>query len=683
MNEHEQSAIALYAIAARDPSDFLEMIAEPGTSAEALVLLEQMLAADAELNALLLEPVRRELERRPKLGIATASSEPPTWIAHSSIADYAHLALRGRNTCNCIAIVEAMGPSKPEDKINGHEPDCVATNGALRAPHGLVTGDGPIPVPEALGPMPPAGTVGCDYYVSEVTPDTFKLSASPPSAWTFPPGFDADKANAELREQFKNPLPVVRVAPQTPEQRAAREVGPVTVTLAGPKVEAFRPGRAIRLTRDIGTHKAGEVVHPVSIVMHGGHTDAARQYVLEDGTHITDDATEELVTFDTETHAILPGQHAPTPFTVATMRKWSPEQTEECPVEDSLRGGFCESDAQLRARIESAIRFPHDWGRPELDDPETYREWQRAQAVLKPEFRKSWPEWRAEWIRQQPTPEDAATLRDGTPAEAIELLRRKFGGVAHGDVKPGKYRLEDILRESELSAAVRASNVQRCKDMIAKLGEDHPQILEYRRMIENGTLIAPELRDAFPASLPWNEGPHRYSNSPKACACGVDLDELEASGKLGHICSAIAMPGDVTCEGEWRDAIDVDGERDVARCKLKRNHDQACQPETVPRGYWPQVVSGEALERAAVKFTEATRKLADFERDSRHAPLIGILAARDEAARRRRYLRAATYDHVAALMRAEPGHHDPVVDELEEQAENLRKDVDSEQTTKR
>jgi hypothetical protein len=34
-----------------------------------------------------------------------------------------------RERCNCEAIRSAMGESKPEHKVAGHEPDCVATNG--------------------------------------------------------------------------------------------------------------------------------------------------------------------------------------------------------------------------------------------------------------------------------------------------------------------------------------------------------------------------------------------------------------------------------------------------------------------------------------------------------------------------------------------------------------------------
>lgn len=33
--------------------------------------------------------------------------------------------------------------------------------------------------------------------------------------------------------------------------------------------------------------------------------------------------------------------------------------------------------------------------------------------------------------------------------------------------------------------------------MIEQLGKDHPQILEYQRMITNGTIVSPELREAM------------------------------------------------------------------------------------------------------------------------------------------------------------------------------------------
>lgn len=161
---------------------------------------------------------------------------------------------------------------------------------------------------------------------------------------------------------------------------------------------------------------------------------------------------------------------------------------------------------------------------------------------------------------------------------------------------------------------------------------------------------------------------------PKKCACGLDLAELHASGKEGHICSAVAGPGDPVCRGEWRDEIACDGERVVSRCFLKEGHAQACAPQNVPRGLWPQVITGEALERAAIKFTGATQALSNFEYQSRNTPLIGILGAREEAARRRRYLRAATYDHVAALMRANGGDRDTYW-ALEVEAENLRKET--------
>ncbi len=41
-----------------------------------------------------------------------------------------------RERCNCDAIRSAMGESKPEHKVAGHEPDCVATNGLPAAAFG-------------------------------------------------------------------------------------------------------------------------------------------------------------------------------------------------------------------------------------------------------------------------------------------------------------------------------------------------------------------------------------------------------------------------------------------------------------------------------------------------------------------------------------------------------------------
>lgn len=38
-----------------------------------------------------------------------------------------------------------------------------------------------------------------------------------------------------------------------------------------------------------------------------------------------------------------------------SARRWSPTQTDECPVEDALRGGYCESDEQLRTRIRAVL----------------------------------------------------------------------------------------------------------------------------------------------------------------------------------------------------------------------------------------------------------------------------------------------------------------------------------------
>jgi len=42
--------------------------------------------------------------------------------------------------------------------------------------------------------------------------------------------------------------------------------------------------------------------------------------------------------------------------TRGTVREWSPTQTAECPIEDTLRGGYCESDEQLRQRLRGAVK---------------------------------------------------------------------------------------------------------------------------------------------------------------------------------------------------------------------------------------------------------------------------------------------------------------------------------------
>ncbi len=66
----ERRAIVLYAVGARDISDFLDMIVEEETTLPALEFLRDMLAApgtdktDVELNKLLLPIVERALEKR-------------------------------------------------------------------------------------------------------------------------------------------------------------------------------------------------------------------------------------------------------------------------------------------------------------------------------------------------------------------------------------------------------------------------------------------------------------------------------------------------------------------------------------------------------------------------------------------------------------------------------------------
>lgn len=66
----ERRAIGLYAVGARDVSDFVDMLYEEETTIPALEFLRDMLAApgtdktDVELNKLLLPVVERALEKR-------------------------------------------------------------------------------------------------------------------------------------------------------------------------------------------------------------------------------------------------------------------------------------------------------------------------------------------------------------------------------------------------------------------------------------------------------------------------------------------------------------------------------------------------------------------------------------------------------------------------------------------
>lgn len=68
--DDDKHAIGLYAVGARDVSDFIDMIREEDTSTRSLKLLREMLASpgtantDVELNKLLLPIVDRELARR-------------------------------------------------------------------------------------------------------------------------------------------------------------------------------------------------------------------------------------------------------------------------------------------------------------------------------------------------------------------------------------------------------------------------------------------------------------------------------------------------------------------------------------------------------------------------------------------------------------------------------------------
>lgn len=50
----------------------------------------------------------------------------------------------------------------------------------------------------------------------------------------------------------------------------------------------------IRLKTQHGPHPAGSTHAVVRVVPHGGHTDAASQYVLEDGIHVCDDRADTV-----------------------------------------------------------------------------------------------------------------------------------------------------------------------------------------------------------------------------------------------------------------------------------------------------------------------------------------------------------------------------------------------------
>jgi hypothetical protein len=71
VTEAEGRAIGLYAVAARDFSDFIDMLREEKTTGEALWLLREMCATpggpetrDVELDALMLPIIEREIARR-------------------------------------------------------------------------------------------------------------------------------------------------------------------------------------------------------------------------------------------------------------------------------------------------------------------------------------------------------------------------------------------------------------------------------------------------------------------------------------------------------------------------------------------------------------------------------------------------------------------------------------------
>lgn len=72
MSNAERHAIGLYAVLARDPSDFIDMVREDETTSECLRILLLMLEtpnpkhdqSTAELNSIGADMVRREMERR-------------------------------------------------------------------------------------------------------------------------------------------------------------------------------------------------------------------------------------------------------------------------------------------------------------------------------------------------------------------------------------------------------------------------------------------------------------------------------------------------------------------------------------------------------------------------------------------------------------------------------------------
>lgn len=629
LTNHGREALALYTVAARDPVDYLELLEE--ASVGTLTILVAMLRApgtentDKDLNELLRKPTERVLARKQgerMLGVKVETAPDPTKLDDPA----AYRAWQAEQ-------IEL----KPEDRtpwpgterykdLTGVE-EIRVIDEPLRQDHReertrrtleLALADSG-PVHDEMQKVPP-GTVGTTYYVSDVSGDSFKLTTSPdPHART--PEEARMFAAASMAPRERVPF---SVALKDPQESAAAITDPEVRAQLEELNEAIADATWLALTSDkvprvevaplTEQQRADRTVGPVMVHV-DGHGQGFRAESLE---HVAEVMRHE---FDVETHTVQPGTFVPIHLTPYGIK-----------------------DALILAQhVPDGVKIV------------------------------------------EPTPEEETILRHGTPTEAIDLLVKKFGGMRHGDVTHDDIKRatpEELLRGSSLSDAVRENNVQRCKAMIAELGEDHPQIVEYRRMIQNGTLVAPELAEALTdaaldrATGVWvkNQQQHKTTDGrlvPEQCACGLNLAALAASGKDGHICSAIAIGDDERCSGEWRDCID--GEREVARCTLKANHNQTCQPSTIPRGYWPQVISGEALERAAIKFTEATRKLAEFENAGRNAPLIGILGAREEAGRRRRYLRAATYDHVAAMILAEPGHYDSIVEELEEQANALRK----------
>lgn len=66
LSETAKDAIALYAIAARDVVDFIDMVNDSKTTIETLRLLEAMLDHPGELNEFIRPVVTRQIKEREK-----------------------------------------------------------------------------------------------------------------------------------------------------------------------------------------------------------------------------------------------------------------------------------------------------------------------------------------------------------------------------------------------------------------------------------------------------------------------------------------------------------------------------------------------------------------------------------------------------------------------------------------